>query len=351
MIDNNLYFILSTTCKLINGYKRSLIVDYSRDELFFISNEYYDLLLKLDRQRIIDVEKELEDVESVSYFNEFLSFMINNEIAIMTNDAKKFPPLSEVVHDEYVKIQDVIIELDELFYDDASFRKLCKELTEVNCTEFQVRILSILNLEFLEKIMQLINTTEANYLEIHATYNAGIDIDLLHKFIENNAIISNIYLYGSTKVKKYSIVNQVDNYQPISLGTVYFLNYPFDNGNCCGLINFESLDFSGFYYTHNKHKTRNGCLDKKISIDKKGNIKNCPSMKEVFGNINDVTIKNVLTNPEFLKYWYIHKDKIEICRDCEFRYNCSDCRAFIQNINNIYSKPSKCSYNPYTCEW
>lgn len=351
MIDNNLFFVFSATCKLIKGDKRSLIIDYARDEIFFISNEYYDLIHQLDRHLIIDIEKELEDIESLNYFNEFILYMLDNEIALLTNDIDKFPPISNAVHDEYVTIQDVILEIDEEHFDNKIFEKLCSELTELNCTEFQIRVLSHFNLEFLDNIMQIINTTEANYLEIHGTYNPDIGITELHAFVEKYAIISKVYFYSSPEIKIDEVINPTEDYHPISLGTICYLNYDFDNGNCCGLINFESLDFSGFYYTHNKLQTRNGCLDKKISIDKYGNIKNCPSLKEYYGNIKDVTIKKVLENKEFRKWWYIHKDQIEVCKDCEFRYNCTDCRAFIQDENNIYSKPLKCGYNPYKGEW
>ena len=29
----------------------------------------------------------------------------------------------------------------------------------------------------------------------------------------------------------------------------------------------------------------------------------------------------------------------------------TDCRAYIQDKNNIYSKPAKCNYDPYNAEW
>ena len=47
----------------------------------------------------------------------------------------------------------------------------------------------------------------------------------------------------------------------------------------------------------------------------------------------------------------INKDLIDVCKDCEFRYICTDCRAYIQDKNNIYSKPAKCNYDPYNAEW
>jgi hypothetical protein len=53
----------------------------------------------------------------------------------------------------------------------------------------------------------------------------------------------------------------------------------------------------------------------------------------------------------FPKYSKINKDKIEVYKDCEFRYCCVDCRAFLVDPKNEYSKPASCLYNPYTAEW
>lgn len=100
----------------------------------------------------------------------------------------------------------------------------------------------------------------------------------------------------------------------------------------------------------------NSCLYKKIGIDRNGNIKNCPLMQESFGNIYSVSLENVLKKKNFKKYWNLTKDYVEVCKDCEFRYICTDCRAYTErtHINKAgldTSKPLKCGYDPYTCQW
>jgi SPASM domain peptide maturase of grasp-with-spasm system len=117
----------------------------------------------------------------------------------------------------------------------------------------------------------------------------------------------------------------------------------------CGIVDLK-------YFNSNLPKVlesinHNSCLHKKISIDKDGNIKNCPSMAESFGNIQDTTLEEAINKPGFKKYWNITKDQIEVCKDCEFRHVCTDCRAYLENPKDQYSKPLKCGYNPYTCEW
>ncbi len=97
-----------------------------------------------------------------------------------------------------------------------------------------------------------------------------------------------------------------------------------------------------------KHNT---CLHRKISIDSKGDIRNCPSMPESFGNIRDTKLREAIRQKSFKKYWDITKDKITVCSDCEFRHICTDCRAYGREENDIYSKPLKCGYDPYSLQW
>ena len=74
-------------------------------------------------------------------------------------------------------------------------------------------------------------------------------------------------------------------------------------------------------------------------------------MVESFGNIIDTTLQDALNKPNFKKYWNITKDQINICKDCEFRHICTDCRAFVETPEDQYSKPLKCGYNPYNNIW
>jgi SPASM domain peptide maturase of grasp-with-spasm system len=95
----------------------------------------------------------------------------------------------------------------------------------------------------------------------------------------------------------------------------------------------------------------NGCLNKKISIDENGEIKNCPSMKKSFGNILKTSIVEVAKKDKFRELWKINKRQIKVCMNCEYRCICTDCRAFLSNPNDLFSKPAKYYYDPYTLKW
>jgi SPASM domain peptide maturase of grasp-with-spasm system len=116
----------------------------------------------------------------------------------------------------------------------------------------------------------------------------------------------------------------------------------------CGVVH------PGYFSTAIDHFTEaqqhNTCLNRKISIDKKGQICNCPSMTQKFGNVKEITLDEAINQPDFKKNWTINKDQIETCKACEFRYICSDCRAYTKD-NQPLEKPAKCGYDPYSGEW
>jgi len=121
------------------------------------------------------------------------------------------------------------------------------------------------------------------------------------------------------------------------------------SNNHCGKI--STINFAVSIKNFTESLNHNSCLNRKISIDTEGNIKNCPSMSQSFGNIKDTTLQEALDYPNFKKYWNVTKDKIAVCKDCEFRYICTDCRAYVENPEGDYSKPLKCGYSPYTNKW
>jgi len=70
-----------------------------------------------------------------------------------------------------------------------------------------------------------------------------------------------------------------------------------------------------------------------------------------FGSIYGTTLESVLEMDDFKKTGLIKKDDVTGCKGCEYRYACTDCRAFLETPSDIFSKPLKCGYNPLTGIW
>lgn len=96
----------------------------------------------------------------------------------------------------------------------------------------------------------------------------------------------------------------------------------------------------------------NTCLNKKLSIDENGLIKNCPSCSKYMGFANEAAaLIKASDSSQYAYYSRLKKDDIDVCKDCEFRHVCTDCRQYLTDSGNVLSKPAKCTYNPYTARW
>jgi radical SAM protein with 4Fe4S-binding SPASM domain len=71
-----------------------------------------------------------------------------------------------------------------------------------------------------------------------------------------------------------------------------------------------------------------------------------------YGNIREYSINEILNKEETISKWNLNFDKIETCKDCEYRYACKDCRALGLSVcGSMTSKNPRCLYDPYQGVW
>ena len=63
------------------------------------------------------------------------------------------------------------------------------------------------------------------------------------------------------------------------------------------------------------------------------------------------SLREIISSPEFQKYWFVHKEMIDVCRHCEFRHMCVDSVVPEQRENGTWFRPTECNYNPFICKW
>ncbi len=227
---------------------------------------------------------------------------------------------------------DAIIECSNHFQLDD----ILKQLVQIKI--YAVTI--IYNGSSLISILNELKKNQLKYIEILVDCETNIKLDEDTKLQASNIrALKKIVFWGQKESTSLEIANAVN-----FICTKSKFNHRF-----CG--NIEPNNFILNNQSLSEARKHNSCLYRKITIDTEGNIKNCPSMQESFGNIRDTTLAEAIEKPGFKKYWDINKDKIHVCRDCEFRYICTDCRAYVEDPEDILSKPLKCGYNPYTGEW
>lgn len=108
--------------------------------------------------------------------------------------------------------------------------------------------------------------------------------------------------------------------------------------------------------SYNFNKNVNPCLFGKVAITLKGNVIPCQNARShILGNIfSNISLNDVIKKGCLDEYWYLNKDKIELCKECEFRYGCNDCLILTHEfIGNNTSMPKNlfCSYSPHEGDW
>lgn len=95
----------------------------------------------------------------------------------------------------------------------------------------------------------------------------------------------------------------------------------------------------------------NSCWSGKFAVTAVGDIIPCIFARHsVCGNILRDADEDILSNLK--KKWAFSKDQVEVCKDCEYRYACDDCRPLAVGETGVdIAKYPRCLYNPYTMQW
>jgi len=318
------YFKRFSNCFLQGGYRNYTIYDVSRKDVFAIDKPTFELL-GLD----IFSEELLQGLP-----NNRFSELLDREIIFQCpmGDENLFPSIKTNWYSPFLIANCIVDWSIDSTYDIV---KIIEQLDTIGCKTLQLRFYPNVEVNQVVKVLQCIVGMNIRGVELVVPFGEEL-IDFITRGFES--IVSIIcYSADSTSVKAYN------NYQVI-LTKEMFLGV-----EQCGVVSPSYfICNTDFFFESINH---NSCLNRKISIDTYGNIKNCPSCTQSFGNINDTTLEQALNHPEFKKHWNITKDQIDVCKDCEFRHMCTDCRVFIMDPENIYSQPAKCTYNPYIAKW
>lgn len=337
--DLSKYFYLFADCVISKGFTRTLITDTSRKSLYFIDNTYYEVLILCRDYSIGEISLMLEEEEDISRFNSFLIDLIEKGLGLLVDDIRAFPEI-EKIWDHPSVITNGIIDIRETIHD---FGKLFKEFDSLGCEFIEIRSYEERSTEDIEEIISKSINRKLKYLHFVTKFSeAYLAPNALKKITDDYPFVY-ISVYNSPKDKLEVLRSFTKGHQ------ISFLHQNIDSNQCCGSISIDTFQIPSIKGL-TENLLYNGCLNRKMSVDENGLIKNCPSMQKSYGNIKEDSLIAAL-NDDFRSSWAINKELINECSDCEYRTICTDCRAFIKDINNLYSKPGKCKYDPYRGEW
>lgn len=331
------YLKLFSCCLPVKGHLLSIICDLQRNSFHYIPNELYELLIKGE----IHIESLL-----ISYDNseretlrEYFDFLVDEEYAMLTDSPNSFPPI-DTKYSVPEKINNAIIDFDNQSKHDME--KISASLEILGCKHLELRFFSDYSLNFIStEILPYFRESKIRSILLYVKYKPEFSKESLYqKITQQYPRVLSMIVHSSPSNEFHENIN----YRNI----IYSKN-KITSEKHCGLVglDFFSIDYSTFFESLNY----NTCLNKKVSIDVNGLIKNCPSQEKNYGSHISMKIEKVVSREDFQSLWNIKKDDVKVCKDCQFRHICTDCRIYLENPKDIYSKPLKCGYNPYTNEW
>ncbi|QWT88088.1 grasp-with-spasm system SPASM domain peptide maturase [Chryseobacterium sp. PCH239] len=335
------YFNLFSNILVTKGSIRILISDLQRNVSELYPLELFEIIQELKNKSIEDTMISYDE-ESKEIVENYINLLLEKEYGFVTENGwdRNFPSLSYDYHEPNA-ITDLFIEMEDL----GILKKIYPSIENLGVKYLVIYSLKSLTLKDCIEIDEIFKTSVLSGIEIFSPFHQKMNLSFMQALQKNTVRIYSLILYNCSKPP----FKAKDEYR----FSLHFLKDDLKI-SACGKVELK-------YFNTNITKVteavnHNSCLHKKIGIDRKGNIKNCPLMNESFGNIQKQSLEEALNQPDFRKYWDLTKDQIEICKDCEFRYVCTDCRAYTENTLkskeglNI-SKPLKCGYNPYTGVW
>ncbi len=337
-MNSNKYFLLFGNCVPVKGVNRSLICDLYRYKYYYIPNDIYDVLESLKVQKVEIFFKDIDE-DNKNIINDYLDYLVEIDVGFYTESPESFPQIS-MNWDVPSQVQNAILDFSSWSLKNIShYVNFLKKISTLNCKAVQFRFYCDTSLADISTILNGTIDSRIYNVNLISRFNQEI-ISELEAILTKHRRITSWTFYASPK----NTFEKLKNVQ-VSYTTVQKIS-----PHNCGSISRSNMVLTIGHFTEAQmHST---CLNRKISVDETGNIKNCPSCEESFGNILvNYDLKSILEDRNFTKYWNINKDIIDICKHCEYRYICMDCRAYRIDNKNIKSKPLKCGYDPFSNKW
>ncbi|SDD09996.1 grasp-with-spasm system SPASM domain peptide maturase [Williamwhitmania taraxaci] len=324
-------------CRVVKGYSRSAIYELLRNRYKLIPNSLADLLLTCDGMSVVQIKKYYENKYDDT-IDEYIDFLLENEFVFFTDDFDCFPPLNLEWHSNSKISNAVICDNNS----EHNYDYLFERLEEYNCRAIQFRFFHKCSKIYLSDIFEKLKHSRLTLIEVILPFNSDLDVSDYRDIVLGNMRVSSFYIHSAPK----DGVEFVDKEKLLPL---YFSKDKIVDNSFCGFIHPRNFRVSMGMFCESQGN--NSCLNRKLSIDEKGKVKNCPSMTNSFGVLNDKELDKIVEDDLFKYWWTKNKSIIQVCRDCEFRFMCLDCRAYIVDDNDVLSMPRKCGYNPYVAKW
>jgi SPASM domain peptide maturase of grasp-with-spasm system len=334
-MNENLYFCLIASCKIVLGSDVSAVYDLQTEIVHTYPKWVGEFVTLYEGQAVI------RDIYSDSDFSrEEVLTVIQSLVARKCIVLTKWPHFFKTVHRDSVSGLDerpmkyAIVDIDR--YSNLDIHGLfLEEHIRHGGEVLDIRVYNYRDLDVVFKFISDPIFRDYKFVTLYINLNP-LEVEQ-YRVIDSSENIS---------MSNCFILEEVGNFDGFLKTNFYLGEF---NVNSCGIVSRDNFTVNSDNFK--KAKLVNECLFGKIGVDVNGKLKNCPSHDVDFGVYSKGRLVSLASDSSFLSYQKIKKDDVEICRDCIYRYCCTDCRVFVKDGSNSHGKPEKCGYDPYSNKW
>lgn len=321
------YFVKNNDIEITKGYLRSIIIDFHKRQVYFVSNN--------------DVDKLINNVITLETYNdsELINMILSNNL--FTEVEKRFKKNFAIVSNDFQifsHISNFIFEVNNLLDLENYLKHYNKVKSAFLCYNALIIVKNKVNIKNFISILK--NFLPNDFISIELIFNKDVLLDDEDVIKINKLKISNIIILSRQKSfenhgKKLKIVR---------------FNGKIDSGE--GVKNIYSFILTKEHYLESLYF--NTYYNAKLFISEYGKIKRFYGDTISFGdflNKSEIELRKIIKSKQFTKYWKVKKDNFLICNVCEFRNICCDNRKIIKHKTGKWYSSKECSYNPYIAKW
>lgn len=310
-----MYFILYACCKIVTGHQQCLIYDLQRCRYLPIPTELTNLFSNNTINLSLFAEEEFDAVMT------FCENMVANDFGFFYDRPEEFIPLS-LDYETPSTIKNAVITLAP----DRDYHSIYAQLETLGCETVTWVIQEELAPTVVSEQTQLAEKYGFIFTEIILLFDVTKAwLDTLFHLVQTHALLKRVIGY-------YNNQQPAEDFGPVAFD-VYFKKRK-------GGEKFDPRDeFAVNFPFFIEAQHHNIYYNQKVFIDEQGNANGQP------------TIAEAITPASFQQLWKVCKDKVDICKACEYRYMCNDPRVPIQRANDAYYYETECCYNPYLAKW
>jgi SPASM domain peptide maturase of grasp-with-spasm system len=339
--QSSLKFKLFADCIPVKGYIRSAIYDLNRNSYKFVPNSMLEFVNDAIGKSPAEI-KEIYGIEYREIVDEYIDFLEKNEFVSWLPEIllERFVPL-DLRYDYPAYITNAILDIDS--YSVYSVTSVLKQLENLGCKSVQIRSFVCKSIDYFDAILKEFITSSYLAFEIITMFSNDLNELEVNNFIQSHSRIKSIVFHTSPYNK---IINQKGEN---IMGTLAFTKQRIQSPRDCH--NNSEAYFTVSISLFSESLSFHPYFNRKVSIDTCGNIKNCSAQDKVFGNIDNRQLIDVINRTDFQELWNVSRDKIVVCKDCEFRYMCNDSTTPTLVSEDVWKLKKECDYNPYIAKW